>query len=94
MNVRFGSPISMLSNLANCRSTSSQNGVSTIPGAMPLTLILCSASAIAIDCVMLITHALLAQYASTSASPRRPAWEARLTILPPRPWLIICLAAA
>ena len=43
--------------------------------------------------VKLITAAFDEQYTATSGSPRRPAWEAKLMILPPRPWAIIWRAA-
>ena len=46
------------------------------------------------DWVRLITAALVAQYMLTSPSPRRPAWEAMLMILPPLPPAAIALATA
>ena len=47
--------------IVNLASQAGRRGVSTMPGAMALTLILCSARARAMDWFMLMTAALLAQ---------------------------------
>ena len=75
-------------------STSSQCSASTTPGAIAFTLIPWRIRSSPALCVRLITAAFDAQYTPTSASPRRPACEAKLMIRPPPPCATICRAAA
>ncbi len=89
---RFFSPAASPSCRANNKSTLSQCSFSTTPGAIAWTLMPCLIKSRPALCVRLITAALDAQYTATRASPRRPAREAKLMILPPSPWAIRCPA--